>query len=134
MTDERRAQLREWGRLGGLKRAQAFTSEYQRAARAKVRHESNVANGRKGGIAYVKKYGYRKLVDQARQYRLNNPSELERIVEDTLQLIGATDYEREGWLFLDTDACNTGDFVFRSRKCVVYADGAAWHNGKPMEF
>lgn len=68
VSDERRAFLRKIGRRGGLKRAQAFTSEYQRAARACVRHESNVANGRKGGIAYVMKYGKRKLVEQARQY------------------------------------------------------------------
>jgi hypothetical protein len=43
------------GRKGGLRRAQAFTREYQQRARARVRHESNVANGRLGGKAYVRK-------------------------------------------------------------------------------
>lgn len=133
ITEERRAFLREIGRKGGLKRAQGFTSDFQRRARACVSHEANVTNGRKGGIAYVKKYGKRKLVEQARQYRLAHPSDLERTVESALITIGATDYEREGYLFPKSHChLNTGDFVFRKAHKVVYADGKAWHNGKEL--
>lgn len=138
VSDERRAFLRKIGRRGGLKRAQAFTPEYQRAARACVRHESNVANGRKGGIAYVQKYGKRKLVEQARQFRLAHPSELERSVADALQEIGAIlsqveGYEREAYIFLKSRVHHiTGDFVFRRAHKIVYADGAAWHCGKEL--
>jgi len=138
ITDERRAFLRAIGRKGGLVRAQSFSIEFQRNARAHVSHESNVANGRKGGIAYVQKYGARKLVEQARQYRLAHPSDLERIVADALTLIGAVlseaeGYEREGYLFPQSRChLNTGDFVWRDCKRVVYADGAAWHCGKDL--
>ena len=133
LTDERRAFLRKIGRKGGLSRAKAFTSKFQRAARACVSHESNVENGRKGGIAYVRKYGKRKLVEQARQYRLQHPSDLEQIVERTMIEIGAAGYEREAYVF-PKSRChhNTGDFLFRKRRLIVYADGAAWHNGKTL--
>ena len=130
ITDERRAFLSKIGRRGGLKRAEAFTSEFQRMARAHVAHDSNVANGRKGGIAYVRKHGKRRLAEQARQYRLAHPSNLEQIVETALIAIGATGYEREGFIFPKSH-CHviTGDFVFRQSKPhrVVYADGKMWH-------
>ena len=129
----RRAFLRKIGRRGGTNRAKQFTRASQQAARACVAHESNVANGRKGGIAYVKKYGKRKLVEQARQYRLVHPSELESIVADALQQIGVRDFEREAYLFPKSRVHhNTGDFVFRQHHQVVYADGAAWHCGKVL--
>ncbi len=133
LSAKRRKFLRMIGRRGGLKRAEAFTPEYQRMARAYVSHEANVANGRKGGIAYVRKHGKRRLVEQARQYRLAHPSDLEQIVERTLIAIGASDYEREAYIF-PRSRChhNTGDFVFRKRRRIVYADGAAWHNGKDL--
>jgi len=137
LSDEQRERFRAMGRKGGKSRAKAFTSEYQRVARSHVSHDACVANGRKGGIAYVQKYGMRRLIEQARQYRFEHPSDLERIVNDALQLIGATDYEREAYLFTRSHCHhNTGDFVFRSIKRVVYADGAAWHNGKklPLSF
>ena len=142
LTDEQRERYRAMGRKCGKARAQAFTSEFQRMARSHVSHDACVANGRLGGIAYVQKYGMRKLVEQARQYRLANPSDLERIVADALERIGATEdgtlgYEREAYLFPQSHCHhNTGDFVFRKVKCVVYADGAAWHNGKelPLSF
>lgn len=133
LTKERRAFLRKIGRKGGLSRAKTFTSEYQREARACVSHESNVANGRKGGIAYVRKYGKRKLVEQARQYRLAHPSDLERTVEGALIAIGAENFEREAYVF-PKSRChhNTGDFLFRKQHQIVFADGAAWHNGKHL--
>lgn len=133
LTDERRVFLRRIGSKGGRSRAKSFTSDFQRMARACVSHESNVANGRKGGIAYVRKYGKRKLVEQARQYRLKHPSDLERAVESALIAIGADDFEREAYVF-PKSRChhNTGDFVFRKQRKIVYADGAAWHNGKDM--
>ncbi len=135
ISEERRAFLSRIGRKGGLSRAKTFTSDFQRKARACVSHEANVANGRKGGVAYVRKYGKRKLVEQARQYRLKHPSDLERAVESALIAIGASGYEREAYIF-PKSRChhNTGDFVWRSRKQhkIVYADGAAWHNGKEL--
>jgi len=142
LTEERRAFLRAIGRRGGLTRAQAFTSEYQRMARACVSHAANVENGRKGGVAYVRKYGKRKLVEQARQYRLKHPSDLEQIVADALDQVGAVlneveGYEREGYVFPRSHVHHlTGDFLFRASKRIVYADGAAWHNGKdlPLSF
>ncbi len=133
LSAERRAFLSNIGRRGGFSRAQAFTAEYQRRARASVSHDANVANGRKGGIAYVHKYGKHKLVEQARQYRFAHPSELEQIVECALLAIGATDFEREAYVFPSSRSfLNTGDFIFRNRRKIVYADGAAWHNGKEL--
>lgn len=138
LSDERRAFLSKIGRKGGLSRAQAFTADFQRMARACVSHEANVANGRKGGIAYVRKYGKRKLVEQARQYRLAHPSDLEQIVERALVAIGAVlsaaeGYEREAYVFPKSHChLNTGDFVFRKQRKIVFADGAAWHNGKEL--
>jgi predicted DNA-binding WGR domain protein len=131
---------RAWGRIGGKKRAQAFTREFQRAARACVSHESNVANGRLGGKAYVQRYGMRRLVEQARAYRFNNPSNLEKSVEAALIELSAIvpvagEYEREAYLFPNSHCrLETGDFVFRSLKPhrVIYADGNAWHNGKKL--
>jgi very-short-patch-repair endonuclease len=139
ITEQERERLRAMGRKGGLARAKQFTSEYQRAVRAHVSHESCVANGRKGGIAYVKKYGKRKLVEQARQYRLGHLSDLEQIVLDALDQVGALnlEYEREGYVFPRSHCHhNTGDFLFRKAKMIIYADGAAWHNGKdlPLSF
>ena len=135
LSAKRRKFLRTIGRRGGLKRAEAFTPEYQRAARACVSHASNVANGRKGGIAYIQKHGKRRLVEQARHAprRLEHPSDLEQIVERTLMAIGATDYEREAYIFPRSRSHhNTGDFVFRKRRRIVFADGAAWHNCKEL--
>ncbi len=133
LSAKRRKFLRTIGRRGGLKRAEAFTSKYQRMARACVSHEANVANGRKGGIAYVHKHGKRRLVEQARQYRLQHPSDLEQIVERTLIAISASDYEREGYVFSRSrDHHNTGDFVYRTRRKIVYANGAVWHNAKDL--
>ena len=136
--EQRRVRLREIGRRGGLTRSKSFSSDYQRFARACVSHEANVANGRKGGIAYVRKYGKRKLVEQARQYRLAHPSDLEQIVESALIAIGAVlsaaeAYEREAYVFPKSRChLNTGDFVFRKQRKIVFADGAAWHNGKEL--
>jgi very-short-patch-repair endonuclease len=133
LSAKRRKFLRTIGRRGGLKRAEAFTSDYQRMARSHVSHKANVANGRKGGTAYIQKHGKRRLVEQARRFRLAHPSDLEQIVERTLMAIGATDYEREAYIFPRSRSHhNTGDFVFRKRRRIVYADGAAWHNGKGL--
>ena len=120
------------GRKGGLRRAQAFTREYQQRARACVRHDSNVANGRLGGKAYVRKYGKQQLVERARLYRLAHPSNLERIVQGALQLIGANDFEREVYIFPKSRVhVLIGDFVFRRAHAVVYADGDSWHRNLP---
>ena len=120
------------GRKGGRARAAAFTREYQQRARACVRHESNVANGRLGGKAYVRKYGKRSLVERARQYRLEHPSQLERIVREALHRIGADDFEREAYIFPKSHVhLIIGDFVFRRVHAVVYADGDTWHRNLP---
>lgn len=133
LTRERRAFLAKIGRKGGISRAKAFTPKFQRMARACVSHEANVANGRLGGIAYVRKHGKRKLIDGARQYRLQHASELGQAVEAALIEIGATGYEREACVF-PKSRChfNTGDFVFRQRRLIVFADGTAGHNGKEV--
>ncbi len=120
------------GRKGGHTRAQAFTRAYQQAARACVRHESNVANGRLGGKAYVRKYGKRSLVERARQYRLAHPSNLEKIVRRALHRIRVHDFEREGYIFPRSHVhLIMGDFVFRRAHAVVYADGDTWHQNLP---
>lgn len=41
---------RKIARAGGLARAKAFTSEYQKAARAKRKRETLVAGGKKGYV------------------------------------------------------------------------------------
>lgn len=128
LDETRRAFLRAIGKRGGMARARAFTPDYQRMARACVRHESNVANGRKGGIAYVRKYGKRQIAELGRAYRLAHPSDLERILQTTLIEIGALDFEREAFLFPRSRVHPiTGDFVFRRGRKVIYADGEQWH-------
>jgi very-short-patch-repair endonuclease len=120
------------GRKGGLTRAKAFTREYQQRARAHVRRESNVANGRLGGKAYVRKYGKKSLVERARQYRLDHPSNLERAVREALHRIGVHDFEREAYIFPKSKVhAIIGDFVFRRAHAVVYADGETWHQNLP---
>ena len=70
LTAKRRKFLRTIGRRGGLKRAEAFTPQFQREARSHVSHEANVANGRLGGIANRRKHSKRKRVKQVRRHRL----------------------------------------------------------------
>jgi very-short-patch-repair endonuclease len=92
-------QRREWGRLGGLKRAQQFTPEYQAAAGKRSAEVNDMAAlGHKGAQAFIAKYGYGKLYHLCREWRLRHPSAHEQHVMDilcTLRLEPGRDYDRE---------------------------------------
>ena len=92
-------QRREWGRLGGKKRAEQFTHESQSAAgRRSAEVNDMAALGHKGAQAFIAKYGYGKLYHLCREYRLRHPSAHEQQVMDVLCTIGlepGRDYERE---------------------------------------
>lgn len=131
MSPVTRDQLAEWGRRGG--RARAATCNMRElgstGGRATVaRHGSAhmAATGALGAARTRELYGDRYLSDLVRCYRLQHPSDLETIVEAVLlELHQAGAYEREA--FICDDLNIVGDFVFRARRLVVYADGAHWH-------
>lgn len=105
-------------RKGGLARAKQFDSAYQKAARAKVRPESNSANGRKGFEALKAKrpgLAARILAD----WRAANPSGPEQTVDAWLAELGI-EAERELSLF--------GLFIDRAAgNIAIEVDGGRYH-------
>lgn len=108
------AQRQEWGRRGGKKRAEQFTSEYQSAAGKRSAEVNDMAAlGHKGAQAFMAKYGYGKLYQLCREYRLRHPSSHEQHIMDILCTIGlepGRDYDREFEVepFLSVDFCIPG--------------------------
>lgn len=81
MLDEaRRAQLREWARQGGRKRAEQFTPESQRAARAHVKRESLQESGRRGQAVMLARHGEAFRTEHLAEHRRLHPSDLEIVV------------------------------------------------------
>jgi very-short-patch-repair endonuclease len=79
---------------GGKARAKQFNSEYQKAARARVKRESLVRAGKAGYQATGERKGWSKANEYARRWRLGHPSEPERWVMSILDGAGIQ-YERE---------------------------------------
>src|SRR5262249_20122625 len=91
--DERCEYMRELGR----RRAQAFTPEYQRAARRKVSSESCRRNGAKGARRTIELHGYKALFEGCRRKRLAKPSPCELVMIGLLKTLGLH-FKREYWL------------------------------------
>lgn len=127
MTDEeRRNYMSEIGRLGGIARAKAFTSKYQKHARSKVSSQSCAINGAKGYAALVAAGKGDLASTIAADYRFRNPSNLEWTVMDWLdELVVGFDrssrFQREVQI-----GTYWVDFLLNSRYVIeVYGD--AWH-------
>jgi hypothetical protein len=127
MTPDER---REACRRGGLTRARQFTSESQKAARAKVSSESCVRNGAKGARATISKYGYAHFYRLARAWRLEHPSSHEQQVMAILADLGYAedqDYEREYEPF-GPDCYVCVDIAFIDRKLAIEVNGKVHHD------
>lgn len=93
------------GRLGGKKRALAFTREYQMATRAHVRVESLRQAGHKGAVAVIEKYGRQRLYSLTAAYYKEHPTSPVRRIMRLLEDLGYYDdinYKREYILLKDT--------------------------------
>lgn len=121
-------QRREWGRKGGLKRAQQFTSASQRAARRQMSSETAAANGRKGAQVTIERHGMASLHKGARLKRLANPSPLELVMIGILSRLKVK-YRREVVI------CHyrhlSVDFYIARHKIAIEVHGAIHDESKP---
>jgi len=127
ITEERRAQLREWGRRGGQARAartdMAALGALGGRATAERHGSAYMARiGHRGALETVRRYGYPRLFGIVRQWRLEHPSSHERAVMAILADLGATDYEREA-LPLGADAFVVVDFCFWAVHRIIEVNG-----------
>jgi hypothetical protein len=126
VTDTRREQLRTWGRAGGIKRAQAFTAASQSAARANVKPENLLANGRKGNATCQRRYGAHYAARRLATWRSARPTGLERTVAGWLDA---------AWVSFSTEVelvagLAYGDIVVRAadgRRLDIECNGQHWH-------
>jgi very-short-patch-repair endonuclease len=122
-SEQRREYLREIGRRGGKARArQASFAEHQsRAGRRCAETQDMAALGHKGARAYIEKYGYGRLWQLARRWRIDHPSSHEQAVMAILDELGLP-YAREVELL--------GEGAFVSVDFVVAGGGVIEVNGK----
>ena len=118
--------MREWGRKGGKKRAEAFTPEYQRMARSHVKRESLQASGHKGFIATGGKIGWKRANRKAADWRIAHPSEPERWALSVLESAGLNHFVREHEPFKSN--CKTVDIAWPDEKVCIEVNG---HQSKP---
>ena len=123
MTPEQR---REICRRAGQIRAQAFTSAYQKAARAAQRSEMSAAAGRKSFAAACKRYGLDGAMEHLAKHRRAHPTLLEQVVMTWLDTHYIA-YEREVRI-----AGIYVDFHISGTRIVVEADGDRWHTLDPL--
>lgn len=121
ISEERRAQLREWARMGGKKRAAQFTPESQCAARACVKRESLQEAGRRGQAAMLARHGEAFRAERLAEHRRMNPSDLEIIVMGWLREMRVP-FRRDvpvngGQYFID----------FLLERTAIEVDGRHWH-------
>lgn len=130
LTEAQREARRENGRKGGLARAKQFTSESQRAARARVSAASNQANGRRGYQACVERYGEHFAARRLAAHRKQCLTPLERKVLkwlDAQWIHPAVEVEIvPGKIYADIVIDQ------HPRKLVVECDGAIWHRDDPL--
>lgn len=118
MTPEGLEKLRAAGRKGGLARAKQFTSESQKAARAKLPHEL-VVKGAKAGWKAVNDRNPGLAGRILANWRAKNPSVPEQTVDAWLTELGI-EAERELSLF--------GLFIDRAAGSIaIEVDGAGYH-------
>lgn len=110
ITEERRAFLREIGKLGGKARAQMadFRQHQSNAGKASAAVNDMAALGSLGAKSYIRKYGYGKFFHLARAWRLANPSRPEQTMMAILDRLGVQ-YEREA-MVLGEDVPASVDF------------------------
>jgi very-short-patch-repair endonuclease len=125
--EERRKYLQEIGRRGGLKRAKAFTSVYQRRARANVSRESCRRNGARGARRTIELHGYTALFEGARRKRLAKPSQCDLVMIGILKTLGLK-YKREYPL---GETLFTLDFFLPKLRVGIEVDGSIHDEGKP---
>lgn len=107
-----------------MPRGQNFTSEHQKMARSHVKTESLQASGRAGYKALCKKGKQHLAGQKAAQWRLKNPTCLERMVIECLDALPIR-YEREveiGGFYAD----------FLIEKLVIEVNGAQWHEKEEL--
>lgn len=112
-------------RRGGRTRAQQFDSAYQSWARSHVSSEACARNGRKGALVVLEKYGFARLHQKVRTWRLAHPSALERRVIALLAELGQQEgehYQREYEPFA-TGPIATVDFAWPEHRLVLEVDG-----------
>ena len=121
--EQRREARRAAGRKGGLARAKQFTSEFQRAARARVKRESLQAAGRKGYRRACETQGPDHAARRFANWRRAHPSPLEIIVRrwlDDLNEFYVSEAVLDGYTIYP-------DFLLMGRGLVVECDGDGWH-------
>lgn len=132
ISDERRAQLREWGRKGGKVRGAQMTSDDMKALRAKVKTESLIRSGRLGYEAIVAKYGKGYAASLFADYRRSNPSANSQKVSNWLDAANVK-YEEEVSLRPNMYA----DFVIpkqhsMKKPIMLECDEEIWHRKDPL--
>jgi hypothetical protein len=118
-----REQLQEWGRRGGKARAAMpdFVEHQRRAGRRSAEVNDMAALGHRGAMAFIRKYGYVRLFELARKWRLRNPSRHERRVMAILEDLGVQ-YEREARVLGERELVSV-DFYLPGRGKIVEVNG-----------
>jgi len=117
----------EAGRKGGKARAALpdWLAHQRAAGKRSAAVNDMAALGHRGAVAYARKYGYGKLFHLCRRYRLEHPSEPERVVMAILDGLGlqeGQDYEREA-MPLGEDAFIAVDFALTGQRKVIEVNG-----------
>ena len=96
MTAAQRERYREMGRKGGKARAAmpGFREHQRHAGRCSAAANDMAALGHLGARAFIEKYGYARLYQLCRNWRIGHPSRHERAVMRMLDDLGVR-YERE---------------------------------------
>jgi len=126
-AEERRAKLAEAGRKGGKARAALpdFQEHQSAAGKRSAAVNDMAALGHRGAVAYARKYGYARLFHLCRRYRLDHPSEPERVVMAILAGLGlqeGQDYEREAQV-LGESCFIAVDFALAGQRKVIEVNG-----------
>lgn len=110
LTDARRQQLRECGRLGGQARARMtdFRRHQSNAGKRCAELNDMAALGSKGAKTFIRKYGYIRFFHLWRAWKLANPSANEQKIMSILDELGCR-YEREA-MVLGDDVALAVDF------------------------
>jgi very-short-patch-repair endonuclease len=101
-----------------------FTSESAKSARAKVSSKSSSENGKKGYQALVSKGKEKLAAQKAAEWRLNHPSNLEKIVAGWLNELNIQ-YKRE----VNIDRYYV-DFLVDN--LAIEVNGAQWHEKEEL--
>jgi len=135
-------------RIGVEKRkADGTWIAHQKYARSRLPHEAVMRGSKKGALTVVQKYGERALMQFARNWRLDHPSEPERKLLHLLSSLGyiATSRDEDGMprqngmqYYLREDPCGNYllDTYFPVLRCAVEVDGKPpeWMDDQRLDF